>query len=291
MMARSLLREPLLRFLLLGAALFLVYGWIGGRVGGEGEQIVITQGRIAQLSAGFERMRQRTPDRAELDELIADAIREEVYYREAKALRLDEDDQMVRRRLRQKLEFLSEDTTPTPEPTDEQLQDYLQTNAEKFRPEPRVTFRHVYFNPQRKDAGKDSAALLLALRAGVAQEADTLGDPFLLARHFNGATSGELTQMFGEAFMTTLQRLPTGTWQGPVKSGMGMHLVQVQGRDAGSIPALADIRGLLRREWMYDWRQRENKRLYADLRDRYKVTVEHPDSAAGTAPALAGARE
>lgn len=288
---RSLLREPLLHFLLLGAGLFVVYGWIGGRVGGEDEQIVITQGKIAQLSAGFERMRQRAPNPVELDELIADAIREEVYYREAKALRLDEDDTLVRRRLRQKLEFLSEDTTPTPDPTDTQLQAYLHANAETFRPEPRLTFRHVYFNPQRNGADKDSAALLRALRLGSAQDADASGDPFLLARRFDGATSSELTQLFGEEFVTKLNRLPLGTWQGPVTSGFGVHLVQVQQRDDGRMPALADVRSIVRREWMHDWRQRENARLYADLRERYQVTVEWPQEAGSATPALAEVRE
>lgn len=271
-MNRSLLREPLLHFLLLGAGLFLVYGWIGGPATGEGSDIVITQGRIAQLSAGFERMRQRPPDRAELDELIADAIREEIYYREAKALRLDEDDVLVRRRLRQKLEFLSEDTSPAPEPDDAQLQAYLQANATRFRSEPRVSFRHVYLNPQRAGAKEDEVAWLRALRSKASP--DTLGDPFLLARRFDNAASSELTQLFGEGFTAALLDLPLDHWQGPVKSGYGLHLVQVQAREAGRMPELADVRANVRREWMHDWRKRENARFYTDLRKRYAVTVE-----------------
>lgn len=287
-MSRSLLREPLLHFLLLGAGLFLVYGWIGGRVGGEGERIVITQGKIAQLSAGFERMRQRAPVRAELDELIADAVREEVYYREAKALRLDEDDTLVRRRMRQKLEFLSEDTSPTPEPSDAELQAYLHANAETFRPEPRLTFRHVYFNPQRSGAGEDSAALLRALQTGITPDVGTLGDPFLLAHHFNAATTSELTQLFGEGFADTLQRLPLDIWQGPVKSGVGMHLVRVEQRHLGPTPSLADVHAAVRREWMHAWRKRENERFYVDLRGRYEVTVERRGGNAGRPSAVAG---
>ncbi|MET0718734.1 MAG: peptidylprolyl isomerase [Pseudoxanthomonas sp.] len=286
-----LLREPLLHFVLLGAALFLVYGWTGGPEGGEGGRIVITQGKVAQLAAGFERMRQRAPDRVELDELIADAIREEVYYREAKALRLDEDDPLVRRRLRQKLEFLSEDTSPTPEPTDAQLQHYLLANAERFRAEPRLTFRHVYFDPHRKGADDASAVLLSDLRSGKALETDRMGDPFLLGRRFDGATRSELASVFGEEFAARLQRLPLGAWEGPVTSGLGVHLVQVQKRERGEVPALADIRTTARKEWMHDWRQRDNTRLYAELRERYKVTVEHPGGVEAPDRALAVARE
>jgi len=286
-MSRSLLREPLLHFVLLGAGLFLAYGWTGGFASGGGG-VVITQGRIAQLSAGFERMRQRPPDRAELDELIAEAIREEVYYREAKALRLDEEDTLVRRRLQQKLEFLSEGTAPVPEPTDAQLQAYLQGNVGNFRSEPRLSFRHVYFSSQREGAGRDSAALLRRLQAGTAVDADTFGDPFLLARRFDQATSSELAQLFGEGFATALQDLPTGSWQGPVTSGFGVHLVRVETRDAGRVPSLTEVRDSVRREWMHDWRQRENARFYADLRKRYTVTVEHPDADADAPPALAG---
>ncbi len=289
-MIRSLRREPLLHFLLLGACLFAAYAWMGGRAGGEGETVVITQGKIAQLAAGFERMRQRAPDPAELEELVADAVREEVYYREAKALRLDEDDTLVRRRLRQKLEFLSEDTTPAPEPTDAQLQSYLDANAKNFLPEPRLTFRHVYVNPRRDDAGDRSAALLRSLQSDAAVDADALGDPFLLGKQFEAATSGELSQLFGEEFTTALLGLPVGVWQGPVTSGLGRHLVQVQQRDIGRPPPLAAVRAGVRREWLHDWRQRENARFYDDLLKRYTVRVERPHGVADAAPSVASTR-
>ena len=133
----KLLREPLLHFLLLGTGLFLVHGWIGGGPAGEGEQILITQGRIEQIASGFSRMHQRSPDSSELDALIDDAVREEIFYREAKALGLDQDDTIVRRRLRQKLEFVSEDIEPVLEPTEAQLRAYLQAHPEKFRGEAR----------------------------------------------------------------------------------------------------------------------------------------------------------
>src|SRR6187549_3206149 len=114
---RRLLREPMLHFMALGLAIFLAYGWLGGAPAGEGARVVISRGRIAQIVAGYERANQRAPLASELDGLIEDAVREEILYREAMALGLDRDDTIVRRRLRQKLEFVSEDLEPLPEPS------------------------------------------------------------------------------------------------------------------------------------------------------------------------------
>src|SRR5436853_4806948 len=134
---RKLLREPFVHFMLLGFGLFLLHGWMAGPASSSGKSIVITQGRIEQLTVGFARMHQRAPAASEVDALVEDSIREEILYREAKALGLDRDDTIVRRRLRQKLEFISEDVARVREPTDVQLRDYLQAHPEKFRSETR----------------------------------------------------------------------------------------------------------------------------------------------------------
>jgi len=211
-----LLREPLLRFLLLGAGLFVLYAWVGGPFAGEGERIVITQGKVEQLAGTFARMHQRAPDRAELGAMIDDAIREEIYYREAKALALDEDDTIVRRRLRQKLEFVSEDVSPIAEPGDAQLQAYLQAHPEKFRSERRYSLRHVYLNPERHGAqlGNDARRLLDGLQAGGTAEASGSGDPFLLGQRFDDIAGGELARLFGADFETPLRTSRIGQWQG-----------------------------------------------------------------------------
>jgi hypothetical protein len=286
---RKLLREPLLHFMLLGFGLFLLHGWMAGPGGGSGKSIVVTPGRIEQLAAGFARMHQRAPVASELEALIDDAIREEIFYREAKALGLDQDDTIVRRRLRQKLEFVSEDVAPVPEPTDVQLRGYLRVHPEKFRSEARYSLSQVYLNPQRHGqrlAGDTQALLAELQRVGADADASKHGDAFLLEHRFQNVTASELVRLFGAGFETALRTLPPNEWSGPVPSGYGVHLVFVDKRDDGRAAALEHVRDEVRREWIHDQRQQANERFYADLRKRYEVTVERP-TASGSASALA----
>ena len=291
---RLILREPLLRFLLLGLGLFLLHGWMTGPGSGAGGHVVITQGRIDQLAAGFARMHQRPPAADELDELIDDAIREEIFYREAKALGLDQDDTIVRRRLMQKLEFVSEDVAPVPEPTDAQLRDYLQAHPEKFRSETRYSLSQVYLDPQRHGprlADDIARALRELQRGGAMADAGQAGDPFLLEHRFQDVTASEFVRLFGARFEAALRTLPIGTWQGPVASGYGVHLVRIDHRDDGGAAALQDVRSEVRREWIHDQRQQANERFYADLRKRYEVTVERPTEPLGASGLVAGMRQ
>lgn len=289
--ARLVLREPLFHFLVLGLGLFLLHGWTTLAGGGTGQHIVITQGRIEQLATGFALMNQRPPDTAELSGLIDDAIREEVFYREARAMGLDQDDTIVRRRLRQKLEFVSEDVARAPEPTDAQLQAYLQAHLDEFRLETRYTFTQVYLDPQRheKQLEADVRQALSALQRGeTTTNADKFGDAFLLDHHFDAITAGELTRVFGAKFEVALRAVPTGQWLGPITSGFGVHLVLVSRRDESRTASLDDVRGEVRRQWLHAQRGEANERFYADLRKRYQVTVNRsPKSDAGAAPLVA----
>lgn len=291
---RKLLREPLVHFLLLGLGLFVLHGWLAGPGGGAGEHIVITQGRIGQLAGGFARMHQRAPAKDELDELIDAAVREEIFYREAKALGLDQDDTIIRRRLMQKLEFVSEDVTPVPEPTDAQLQDYLRAHPGKFHSEARYSLSQVYLDPQRhgERLTSDMQALLAELqRAGGAADAGKHGDSSLLEHRFHDVTASELARLFGARFETALRAAPTGTWMGPVPSGYGVHLVLLAARDEGRIAPLEEIRDDVLREWTYAQRKQANERFYADLRERYEVTIERPAQGTGTTALAAEMRQ
>ena len=149
---KRLLREPLLHFLLLGAVIFAAFGFLSKRSSGEPGTIVITQGQIENLAFAFAKTWQRPPTDPELAGLIRDRVREEIYYREALALGLDKDDTVIRRRLRQKMEFVSDDIAAQAEPTDADLDAYLQTHPDKFPVEQRFTFRQVYLNPDKRRA-------------------------------------------------------------------------------------------------------------------------------------------
>jgi hypothetical protein len=152
---KRLLTEPLLHFLVLGAALFGLFGLVGKKDAEQPAKIVVSGASIENLANNFARTWQRPPSADELRGLVDDYIHDEVFYREGKILGLDRDDIIIRRRLRQKLEFMAEDMSVA-EPTDEQLAAYMAANSERFRSEDRVTFSHVYLSAARcapRDAG------------------------------------------------------------------------------------------------------------------------------------------
>ncbi|HJW45668.1 MAG TPA: peptidylprolyl isomerase, partial [Lysobacter sp.] len=202
---------------------------------------------------------------------------------------------IVRRRLMQKLEFVSEDVAAVPEPTDAQLRAYLQAHPDRFRVEPRYSLQQVYLNPQRHGPrlADDIARALRELQRGgaMADAISQAGDPFLLEHRFEDVTASELARLFGASFEAALRTLPTRAWQGPVASGYGVHLVRIDHRDDGGAAALQDVRSEVRREWIYDQRKQVNERFYADLRKRYEVTVERPTERGGASGVVAGMRQ
>jgi hypothetical protein len=273
----KILREPLLHFILLGAAIFAVYGFVTSHRTDKPGEIVVTQGTLENIITGFTRTWQRPPTEEELRGQVREYIREEAAYREALAMGLDRDDTIVRRRLRQKLEFLSDDLATRVEPTDADLQSFLQTHPGLFQSEPRFTFRHVYLNPQQHGANRaaDEARLLAELQGGGANaDLSSLGDPFLLAPSFQNVSLAEVKQVFGDQFASALAALPTSHWQGPVASGYGAHFVFLSQRTEGSLPALPEIRDQVRREWFNTRRNEATEKFYQALLKRYTVKIE-----------------
>jgi len=282
---KRILKEPLVHFVLLGAAMFVAYSLVSKGTSGEPGKIVVTQGQLASMRMGFSRTWQRPPTREEWEGLIRDRVREEVYYREALALGLDKDDLIIRRRLRQKFEFVSEDLAAPKEPSNEELQAYLNAHAATFATERRFSFRQVYLNPKRHgvDLAREADRLLAGLKqAGAKTNLAPLGDPFLLDHEFENASAREVRNTFGEKFAAALGNLAPGQWQGPVESGYGVHVVFLAGRTEGRLPALEDVREAVRREWAHAQRLEAAARFYQALLWRYTVTIETPRAAGGT---------
>jgi hypothetical protein len=276
-----LLREPLLHFLLLGAMIFVAFNLLSRHKTDKPSEIVITQGTLENLVTGFTRTWQRPPTQEELQGLMTDYVREEVAYRRAVVMGLDRDDTIVRRRLRQKLEFLSDDLVARKAPSDADLQAFLQAHADNFKTESTFTFRHVYLNPQLRGAnlGRDEARFLAELR-GARPHADltSFGDPFLLPQSFEKVSLSELKKTFGDQFASGLSALEPGQWQGPINSGYGVHVVCVVERSEGRLPALAEIRDEVRREWFNANRVEATDKLYQALLQGYTVKIEPAES-------------
>jgi hypothetical protein len=273
---KNWMREPLLHFAVLGAALFLLYRLVAGEEQAP-DEIVITARAIEGLAEGFGRVWQRPPTRSELSGLIEEQIREEVFYREAVKAGLDRDDSIVRRRLRQKMEFLAEDLGGAAEPGEAELETFFEQNADKYRAPARLTFTHVYLSPDRRGDALERDAREMLARLSAARTPDAgakSGDPSTLPESFESIAADELDGMFGGEFAAKLEKLPPGRWSGPVKSGLGLHLVYVTRHEAGRFPELAEVREEAERDWTHERKQRAIENLYKKLREEYSVRVE-----------------
>ncbi len=271
---KKLLHEPLVHFVFLGVVIFTGYSLFSKQISEPGN-IVITKGDIAALTTGFVRTRHRPPTDEELEGLVRDRIRQEVYCREALALGLDKDDIIIQRRLQQKMEFIVNDNVEEAKPSDAALTDFLAKHPDKFKVEPRFTFRQVFLDPDKRgnSTEKDAARMLSILNQGDA-DFQKSGDLTLLPSELSNARATEVSNQFGDAFALQLSQLPKGKWVGPVRSTYGLHLVRISERTEGGAPALADIREAASREWDDARRQEANEKFYQELLKNYKVTIE-----------------
>jgi hypothetical protein len=278
----KLIREPLLHFLVLGAGLFLLFEVLEGgqaiRPDAGPERLVVSAAKVEQLAI-WAKQRGRPPTEPELRGLVEGHIVEEILYREALALGLDRDDTIVRRRLRQKMDFIVGDLAAAREPTDGELQAFLDENAERFLLEGRVAFRHVYVDTDRRGeaAGAEATRLLAVLNAG-GPEVDTseLGDRFLLEVGEGLQREGDVARLLGREFTEGLREVGTGHWGGPVQSAYGLHLVLVTERVPGRKPALPEVRDVVRRDWLFERRREAEASFLAALRERYRIEVGGP---------------
>lgn len=274
-------REPLLQFLLIGAGLFLLYELIDGGATQAPREIVVTESKVAALSENFAKTWLRPPTPAELKGLIDDHVREEVFYREAIAMGLDRDDTVVRRRLRQKMEFLAEDLSGIAEPGDAELQAFLETRREDFVEPALVSLEQVYFSPEKRGEAvrREAEQALEALQSGRAGAGrESVGDATLLPATLEQASPRDLANVFGEGFAAQLEQAPLGQWAGPLESSYGLHVVRVSARTPGVMPSLEQIRPVVLREWQSEQSRRRGDELFRSMLDKYDVRIELDDA-------------
>lgn len=281
---KRLLAEPLLHFLLIGAALFGLQALLQPRQVEvpSARRIVISQGDLERLRLTWQRQWQQPPTVEEWQGLLEAHIREEILYREALALGLDRDDTIVRRRLAQKFEFLTQDLAASGPPTDAVLASFFEQHRERYRVATRLSFSHVYFNHDRHGSATEQVVqeALTYLRAGTAHEVPpALGDPFILDHELRQKTTDEIEQMFGQAFAGAIANVTPSTWQGPLASGYGWHLVKVEERTPARLPELAEVRDQVQRDWADAQRRMANEEVMARLRARYEIVIPEPATA------------
>jgi hypothetical protein len=278
------LREPLLHFALLGALIFIGYGLVGDTEGDSESRIVVTVAQQQNLAQTFARTWQRPPTRNELDSLIQDFIRQELAYRQAQAMGLDRDDIVVRRRMRQKIEMFAEDVVEASPPTTEELATYYSEHAEDYRAPALYTFRQIYFSTDVDPRAAEQAAndLLARLREDeTAVSLATAGDRSLLPAELENASTPLVAARFGADFAASLDDIEPDRWDGPVRSGFGLHVVRVDARQESLNPDLDEVRSAVTRDWFAVRRRDALEAFYDDMAANYEIVIAPVEAESG----------
>ena len=291
---KRLLREPLLHFLLIGLALFAIYAYMHrGRMGIESSrQIALSIDDLRQMDLYFESQWHRQPTPQEFQAMIEDKVREEVLYREGLAMGLDKADEIVKRRMAQKMQFLAEDVAAAHEPSTTELKAWFDKNTKKFALPSRYSFRHLYFSPDKRGKNaQDDAVKALAKITGQPEDsklAASLGDQFMFQDYYGDRTPEAIAKEFGPQFAVALEKLKPGSWQGPVESGYGWHLVYVDTVIPGRIPAFEEMEPDVKTAWLAEQKQTAWQKSYAEMRAKYTILLPGPpDKNAPQSPAPA----
>jgi parvulin-like peptidyl-prolyl isomerase len=269
---RAAIREPLLHFVLIGALLF---AFTAAREQKQGQaEIRISAGAVAQLAAFWESQAQRKPSAEELRGLIEERIDEEVLAREAVRLGLDRDDVIVRRRLAQKMAFVSDDLAVVAEPAESDLRAYFDAHKDTYTAPDLYALRHVYFNPDKHGMALDSDAQRALQRLTRGADPGEVGDPFMLPRELADVSRADIARDFGSAFADAVTSSKPGSWAGPVRSPFGVHLVKLESRTPSSVARFEDVRDLVRDAYLGQKQREANAALRTQLRQQYKIVIE-----------------
>jgi peptidyl-prolyl cis-trans isomerase C len=278
-----LLKDPLVHFLLIGVALFAVSAWRGEVVRGGRERITVTAEQVAKVREAASLAQGRPPTEAELADLIESTVREEVLYREALALGLDKDDDEVRRRLVEKMSYLTQDLADPAPSSEQELEQFYAAEPALFTIPPLVSFDQVFFSPNERGAAveADAAAGLAALKAG--KPPTEVGDHTPLRASYDDAPRDQVRVLFGDAVAEALFSQPPGDWAGPYRSDFGLHLLRLRSRSEARLPPYAEIADRVAEAYGAKRRREANEAAYRRMRAKYDVVVEAPAASGGEA--------
>lgn len=270
---RTFLREPVVLFILIGIVLYISQALLFNPDPSARKQITVTSNQLKQLESGFSKTWMRSPTQSELEGLIDDYIRNEVFYREALAMGLAEDDQVIRNRMRQKLELMLDNMASVNVPSQQMLETYLQENADDFRQDYQVSFIQVFINPEEhSDPGAVAENLLEQLQDGASPE--DLGDRTMMGYAFSKYSQTDVARRFGNKFSWQVSNVEPGIWSGPLNTGIGLHLIRIDCFQVGTLPELSEIRQSVEREWMVKQKSKVKTAAYEKLIEGYDIQIE-----------------
>jgi hypothetical protein len=273
------LREPLLHFVVIGGLFFLLYATLNDPGKNPADTILISPQRVSQIVSEFNGVWDRKPTDGELDKLIQEEVRAEVYYRDALALGLDKNDAVVRRRLRQKMEFLTDTGVYLQQPTEQELASYFATNIQAYQSQSRLSFEQLYFG---ESADEDTVVRALKLlQSDPAIDPYTLGQRTLLPAQLELSTAAVIDRTFGKGFYHQLAELAPGVWGGSVTSVYGIHLVRTLDGQPARTPSLDEVRDSVLADWRSAKAKEYRESEYLKRRSRYTVKIIQGDYAGG----------
>ncbi len=272
---RFWLHEPLVHFLAAGFLVFLFFSWRGETVDPASRTITISAAQIEQLAGGWAETWNRPPTQVEIDGLIRDSIKEEIYNREAKRMGMDVDDPVIRRRLRSKMEFLESSEIENAVPDDATLQAWLDKHSQKYVEDVRYSFDQIYLKAQTGDAVSGRAKqILIALKKGA--DWQDMGDTISLPKFMENASKTEIARTFGDDFAASLGDQNSGRWIGPIASGFGVHLVRIRNVQASATPSLKQVRQQVENDWRSATLKDRMDKSYQTLLDGYTIKIAKP---------------
>ena len=274
-----LFTEPLIQFLVIGAAIYGAYSLFGTPEEDFRDTLVhVDSNRINAFISEWESRWNRPPTQQEIDGLIQSYIREDVLYRQAVAMGLNEDDPITRRRMAQKLEFLTGDLAMMVQPAEGELEAYFAENQASYGQPDLVTFSQVFFDPDTRENStlEDAAEVLAQLQATGEPDAQSMqaGDQFMLQSDFRSASEAEVARQMGGGFAESVMNLEPGQWHGPVLSGYGVHLVYVYAHQVSPPAVLEDVKADVLADWQLERREQFNADFLESLKKRYEIVID-----------------
>lgn len=274
---KAIFKEPLLHFFLLGVLIYWL-STFSNMMADEGKTIFVSQGKVKQLEMLYKKTWQRSPSQSELENVINEYVLEQAAYLEGVGLGLDKNDIVITRRIRQKLDFIAEESTKRPIVTDQLLNEYLSNHSDMFRQEPIFTFKQAFFDERKqgKQLDENINKSLTLLMANSTADITELSNASFLAPHYQNISQSQIERQLGKSFSKKIMSAQLHTWLGPIRSSYGYHLVYLDEKQQGKLPKLEEVRHLVLREWENEQRQQSVKAYYHQLLKRYPVTIDWP---------------
>ncbi len=277
---RQLIREPLVHFALAALAIFGFHIAWSSWTDRIQNTITITTGDMERLATLYASEAGTAPTANDMKAIVADHIRNEALAREARKLGLHIGDTIVDRRLAQKMTFLVSDLASLPSPSEAELKSWYEMHADRFTAPARVTFDHIFLSAEerKRTVRSDAESILGLMNSDQPPDWRRTGDPFMLSRSYGDLPLREVARLFGNEFASALSKTPEDkSWQGPLTSAFGEHVVRVTHNQEADLPPFDDIQQSVLAVWEDVKRREQNAAAIQEIIQKYHIVVESPD--------------